>query len=189
MELIAQSQQGNMEAFEQLVIKYERKVYTIAYKYMGNHEDASDLAQEAFIKAYQSIGSFRQEAGFGTWIGRITANKCLDELRRRKRQPHSSLDEELELEDHQVKLQLKDPNPSPLEETERKETAAYLQNLINELKPEYKEVILLREFEGLSYEEIAQILNCSLGTIKSRISRARNYLKERIIQEGKEVTL
>ena len=82
--LIQKSQQGDMDAFEQLVLLYEKKVYTIAYKYMGNHEDASDMAQEALIKAYQSIGSFRGEAAFGTWLGRITANKCLDVLRKRQ---------------------------------------------------------------------------------------------------------
>lgn len=87
--LIQKSQQGDMDAFEQLLLRYEKKVYTIAYKYMGNAEDASDLAQEALIRAYQSIGTFRGESSFGTWIGRITANKCLDELRKRKScRPH-----------------------------------------------------------------------------------------------------
>ena len=84
-ELIQQSCAGNMDAFEQLILQYERRVYTIAYKYMGNHEDASDMAQEAIIKAYQSIGSFRGDAAFGTWLGKITANQCLDELRKRKK--------------------------------------------------------------------------------------------------------
>ena len=92
--LIQKSQQGDMDAFEQLLLRYEKKVYTIAYKYMGNAEDASDLAQEALIKAYQSIGGFRGESSFGTWIGRITANKCLDELRKRKKLQTTSLDDE-----------------------------------------------------------------------------------------------
>ena len=91
-QLIQRSQQGDVQAFEELVIRYEKKVYTIAYKYMGNHEDASDMAQEALIKAYQAIGSFRSDASLGTWLGRIVANKCLDELRRRKRTPCQSLD-------------------------------------------------------------------------------------------------
>lgn len=184
--LIAQSQQGDMMAFEQLIQKYERKIYTIAYKYMGNHEDANDLAQEAFIKAYQAIGTFRADAAFSTWLGRITANKCLDELRRRKRQKIVSLDEMVEGEENAFPKELKDPKPTPAEETERQETAAHLQMLINRLQPDYQEVIILREIEGYSYEEIAERQQCSLGTVKSRISRARKLLKEWITAE-KEV--
>lgn len=186
-QLIQRSQQGDVQAFEELVIRYEKKVYTIAYKYMGNHEDASDMAQEALIKAYQAIGSFRSDASLGTWLGRIVANKCLDELRRGKRTQCQSLDEELATEEGSVKKELKAPDASPEEQMEQAETAAYLQSLIDDLKPEYKAVVVMRELEGLSYEEIARTLDCSLGTIKSRLSRARRYLKEQIIRERKEV--
>lgn len=186
-QLILRSQQGDIQAFEELVIKYEKKVYTIAYKYMGNHEDASDQAQEAFIKAYQAIGSFRNDASFGTWIGRIVANKCLDELRKRKRYQTTSLDDEITTDEGSVKKELKASDASPEEQMEQKETAAYLQELIDGLKPEYKAVVMLRELEGYSYEEISQQLDCSLGTIKSRLSRARKYLKDQIIHGRKEV--
>lgn len=102
-ELIQQSCAGSIDAFEQLILLYEKRVYTIAYKYMGNHEDANDMAQEALIKAYQSIGSFRGEAAFGTWLGKITANRCLDELRKRKKLQTTSLEDTLELEEGCVK--------------------------------------------------------------------------------------
>lgn len=184
--LIQKSQQGDMDAFEQLLLRYEKKVYTIAYKYMGNHEDASDLAQEALIKAYQSIGSFRGESSFGTWLGRITANKCLDELRRRKRIQVTSLDDEVELEEGSVQKELAAPGDTPEEHTMRQETVQYVQSMLNSMREEYRMVLVLRELEGYSYEEIAQQLSCSLGTVKSRISRARNYLKEQILADKKE---
>ena len=182
-ELIQQSCAGNMDAFEQLILQYERRVYTIAYKYMGNHEDASDMAQEAIIKAYQSIGSFRGDAAFGTWLGKITANQCLDELRKRKKRQTTSLEDTLELEEGSVKKEIESPAATPEEHAIRQETASYMQMLISELKEEYRAVVILRELEGYSYEEIADILSCSLGTVKSRISRARLYLKERILAD------
>lgn len=184
--LIQKSQQGDMDAFEQLLLQYEKKVYTIAYKYMGNHEDASDLAQEALIRAYQSIGSFRGEASFGTWLGRITANRCLDELRRRKRLQVTSLDDEVELEEGSVQRELAAPEDTPEEHAVRQETVQYVQSMLNTMREEYRMVLVLRELEGYSYEEIAQQLSCSLGTVKSRISRARNYLKAQILADHKE---
>lgn len=183
-ELIRKSQEGNIDAFEQLVLRYEKRIYTIAYKYMGNYEDASDMAQEALIKAYQSIGSFRGDAAFGTWLGKITANRCLDELRKRKHIPTTSLDHPVEFAEGSVQKELECPAATPEETAIKKEIADYIQQIIGELKEEYRVAILLREMEGHSYEEIAEILSCSLGTVKSRISRARQYLKERIIQEN-----
>lgn len=184
--LIQKSQQGDLEAFEQLLTQYEKKVYTIAYKYMGNAEDASDMAQEAFIKIYQSIGSFRGEASFGTWIGRITANKCLDELRKRKKIQVTSLDEEVELEEGSVRKEIAAEIDTPEDHTIRQETVRYVQSMIGQMREEYRIVLVLRELEGHSYEEIAQMLSCSLGTVKSRISRARNYLKEQILADKKK---
>ena len=182
-ELIQQSCAGSIDAFEQLILLYEKRVYTIAYKYMGNHEDASDMAQEALIKAYQSIGSFRGEAAFGTWLGKITANRCLDELRKRKKLQTTSLEDTLELEEGCVKKELESPAVTPEEHAVQQETAAYMQMLIGELKEEYRVAIVLREIDGYSYEAIADSLSCSVGTVKSRISRARQYLRERILAD------
>ncbi len=184
-ELIQRSQQGDLDAFEQLILIYEKRVYTIAYKYMGNHEDAGDMAQEALIKAYRSMHMFRGEAAFGTWLGKITANRCLDELRRRKHVQFTSLDETLELEEGSVSKEIESPMATPEEHSIQQETTRYMQQLIGELKEEYRAVVILRELEGYSYEEIAEMLSCSLGTVKSRISRARNYLKERILEDGR----
>jgi RNA polymerase sigma-70 factor (ECF subfamily) len=179
-DLITRSQNGDIDAFEELVAKYERKVYAIAYRFMGNPEDAGDLTQEAFLKAYQSIKSFRQEASFSTWICRIVSNVCRDQLRKNKRQSQNSLDEDVWLEEGTVQKQLKDQRPTPDEVYESKELKEYLQGLINNLNPEYKMVVILRDIQGYSYEEIAQILDCSLGTVKSRLNRARKALRDQI---------
>jgi RNA polymerase sigma-70 factor (ECF subfamily) len=179
-DLITRSQNGDIDAFEELVAKYERKVYAVAYRFMGNQEDASDLTQEAFLKAYQSLKSFRQEASFSTWICRIVSNVCRDQLRKTKKNGHSSLDEDVWLEDGSVKKQLRDERPTPDEFYERKELKEYLQGLINNLNPDYKMVVVLRDIQGYSYEEIAEILDCSLGTVKSRLNRARKALREQI---------
>lgn len=179
-ELIRKSQQGDMDAFEQLLLQYEKRVYTIAYKYMGNHEDAGDMAQEALIKAYRSIGNFRGESSFGTWIGRITANRCLDELRKRKRLTVTSLDEEIELEEGSVQKEAVADTATPEEHVIRTETVEYVQSMLSTMREEYRIVLVLRELEGHSYEAIAQMLSCSVGTVKSRINRARRYLKEKI---------
>ena len=181
--LIQKSQRGDMDAFEQLLLRYEKMGYTIAYKYMGNAEDASDLAQEALIKAYQSIGTFRGESSFGTWIGRITANKCLDELRKRKKLQTTSLDEELELEEGSVQKEIVSERDTPEQHTIRQETVHYVQQRLQQMKVVYRMVLVLRALEGHSYEDIADMLNCSLGTVKSRISRARNYLKELVLAD------
>lgn len=182
-ELIRRSQAGDMDAFEALLLRYEKKVYTIAYKYMGDPDDAGDLAQEALLKAWQSIGGFRGDSSFGTWLGRIAANCCLDELRRRRRVQTTSLDDLVELEDGAVQKELASPQETPEEAAIRQETAQYVQSLLGRMREEYRTVLVLRELEGRSYEEIAAELDCSLGTVKSRIFRARAYLKEVILKE------
>ena len=179
-ELITRSQNGDMDAFEELVARYERRVYSIAFRFMGNQEDASDLAQEAFLKAYQAIKNFRQEASFSTWICRIVSNVCRDQLRKAKRTIQTSLDEEVWLEEGTVTKQVKDHAPTTEQVYERKELKEYLQGLINNLNPEYRMVVVLRDIQGYSYEEIAEMLNCSLGTVKSRLNRARKVLREQI---------
>ena len=185
-ELITRSQNGDMDAFEELVARYERRVYSIAFRFMGNQEDASDLAQEAFLKAYQAIKNFRQEASFSTWICRIVSNVCRDQLRKAKRTIQTSLDEEVWLEEGTVTKQVKDHAPTTEQVYERKELKEYLQGLINNLNPEYRMVVVLRDIQGYSYEEIAEMLNCSLGTVKSRLNRARKALREQINSDGHE---
>lgn len=183
-ELIKRSQQGDIEAFEQLISKYQQKVYNIAYRLIGNTHDAGDLAQEALIKVFKSIKSFRGDASFSTWLYHIVTNVCRDELRKRSRCQTSFLDEPLVIgEEGEITKQIADVSNLPENALEKKELEAYLQELINGLNPEYRMVILLREILGYSYEEIALNLNISLGTVKSRLNRARGYLKEKIMED------
>jgi len=184
--MITRSQNGDINAFEELIARYERKVFAIAYRFMGNREDASDLAQEAFLKAFQSIQKFRGDASFSTWIYRIVSNVCKDELRKQKRSVQTSLDEEVWLEEGPVTKQIKDDKPTPEQVYEQTELKDYLQNLINNLNPEYRMVVILRDIQGYSYEEIAEILGCSLGTVKSRLNRARKALREQIISDDRK---
>ncbi|MGE5397305.1 MAG: sigma-70 family RNA polymerase sigma factor [Chitinophagales bacterium] len=181
-DLIKQSIHGNTQAFEELVHKYQNRIYNLAYRYMGNEDDASDMAQEALIKAYRSLASFKGESSFSTWLYRITANVCLDELRKRKRVvPMISLDEPAVTSDGEdIERDLADSSPTADIVFEHKEMEKYLQALISTLKPEYKSVIILRDVMDFSYEEVAEILQCSIGTVKSRLSRGREILRKKL---------
>jgi len=180
--LIDKSKNGDIEAFGELVSIYEKQVYSIAYRFMGNHDDANDLAQEAFIRAFKGIENFRGDASFKTWLYHIVANVCRDELRRVKRQPTVSLNSPIMTEDGEINREQEDWTFAPEIVYENKEMQELVQRLLNELIPEYRQVLILRELQGFTYDEIAVALDCSLGTVKSRISRGRKVLKDLIIE-------
>ncbi len=183
-ELVKRTLQGDTKAFEELVQQYESKIYALAYRYMGNEDDAYDMSQEAFIKAYRSLRSFKGHSSFGTWLYRVTTNVCLDELRRRKRRiVPISLDEPLATrEGDEVDKEIPDNTPTADILYEQKEFSQYIQDLLDQLKPDHKTAIVLRDVLDLSYEEISEVLNCSIGTVKSRISRARETLRKKIVE-------
>lgn len=182
IELVKQTLKGDERGFEKLVTKYQDKIYTLCYRYSGNDEDAYDLTQEAFIKAYRSLGTFKGSSRFGTWLYRVTTNVCLDEMRRRKRHlPAQSLDQPVLGADGEMKPIILD-DTIPIDELyEQKEQAQYIQSLLNQLKPEHRMVLLLKDIMEFSYDEIAQMLNISSGTIKSRLSRARELLRRKLL--------
>lgn len=179
--LVERSKKGDREAFEHLVRLYENKVYTIAYRLMGNHADASDLAQDAFIKIYQALPNFRGDSSFSTWIYHITVNVCRDELRKRQRRPTVSLDEPAG--ENTPTYEIRSNAPGPEEMLDRSETQAMIQQCLNMLSDDYRTILVMREIQDLAYEEIAEHLGCSLGTVKSRLSRARQALKEKISKQ------
>ncbi len=180
-QLIERSKSGDYIAFEELVHRYENKVYTVAYRFMGNHADACDLAQEAFIKVYQALPRFRGDSSFMTWIYHITANVCRDELRRRQRKQTISLDEAYNDSDNMSPLlHIASDDPGPEEEVERQEIREQVQRCLNMLSDEHRLILVMREIQGFSYDEIAQMLDCSLGTVKSRLNRARVAFKEKM---------
>ena len=182
--LIEKCKQGDIEAFEQLIASYQKKVYNIAYRYMGNREEAEDLAQEAFIKVFRSIGSFRGDATFSTWLYHVVSNVCRDALRKNSRRYEESLDCGVTTEKGELQREIADNSMAPEPIYENNELGQFIQAMIDQLTPEYKTVIIMREFQEMSYEEIARELDCSLGTVESRLSRARKMLREKIDGSG-----
>lgn len=180
-QLIKKSLQGDTVAFEELVLEYQNKIYALSYRYMGNEEDAYDMTQEAFLKAYRSLRSFKGDSSFGTWLYRVASNVCLDELRRRKRRVIAfSLDEPLATrEGDELEKEIKDTALTPDLVYENKELGTYIQNLLDQMKPEHKSAIVLRDVMDLTYEEMAEVLDCSIGTVKSRLSRARTAFRKK----------
>ncbi len=181
-DLIKSAQAGNAVAFEQLIAEHQKRIFSIAYRIAGNQEDASDMAQEVLIKIFRNLKNFRGDSKFSTWLYRVATTTCLDEQKKMRRHTAYSLDETLETEDGNVAPEPVDTGPTPEESLERKAMRQAIHQAIGKLKEEHKKVILLREVQGLSYEEIAQVLNCSEGTVKSRINRARDQLKKILLQ-------
>ena len=174
---------GNVNAFDDLVLEYQDRVYHITLKMTGNEEDAFDLSQETFLKAFRSLKSFRGEASFGTWLYRMASNLCVDFLRKKKRRGASnlvSLDEEADGRPRE----LPDLRYEPQNELERKETREKLRAGLRKLPEEQRLILVLRDVEGLSYQEIGDVLQLELGTVKSRIYRARARLAALLTEEG-----
>jgi RNA polymerase sigma-70 factor, ECF subfamily len=185
-ELIAQFLAGEEVAFNRLVLSYQNRVYGLCYRLMGNLDEAEEVAQEIFITIYKSLKDFRGDSRFSTWLYRITVNHCKNRqkyLGRRGYYQSESYDQPLESEDGDIARQLPSEDMGALEQMEQKEVQKLVQDKIEELDDEHKEVILLRDMEGLSYEEIADILGLREGTVKSRIHRARLELKEKLEKE------
>ncbi|MCI9626657.1 MAG: sigma-70 family RNA polymerase sigma factor [Clostridia bacterium] len=183
-ELVRRAKDGDMAAFEQLISNYQMKIYHIAYHMLSNEQDAEDAAQEAMIKAYRYLGSFKEESGFYTWIYRITHNICLDMLRRRKR----SLTHETDLvkkdqDGQEAEMQIVDAKPQPEEQLMRQQVQNEMQNAIAELKENYRVVLVMRDIEGMSYDDIAAVLEISAGTVKSRLNRARENLRKIVVKK------
>lgn len=174
---------GDVNAFETLVKEYEKNVYNLALRMTGNSEDAADMSQEAFIKAYNSLSSFRGDSKFSVWLYRIVSNVCLDYLRSRTRKPTVSLSTENDDGD-EVELDIADETQSPELLLDRSLTRDAVRRGLASLPPDHREILLLREIQGLSYEEIAAALDLEAGTVKSRIFRARKKLSSFLIKDG-----
>lgn len=180
--LIQKAKQGDLTAFEELILKHEKIVYNVALRMMNHSEDAKDISQEVFLKAYRNIANFDERSAFSTWLYRITTNTCIDEMRKRKGRQSYSLEEELENEDGTMQRQIADEGDTPEESLLREERKSEILQALEKLSAEHKAAVVLRDVKGLSYEEISEILDLSLGTVKSRISRARNQLKTEILK-------
>lgn len=183
LEIILKVRAGDTDAFEALVLEHQNKVYSLALRMVGNEEDARDMAQEAFIRAFNSLASFRGESKFSVWLYRLTSNICIDFLRGRAKRRTVSLNWEDE-DGEEGELEIPDERFSPEARLERTELRESVRRGLDSLSPEYREILLLREINGLSYDEISRALNLEEGTVKSRIFRARKKLSEFLIREG-----
>jgi len=179
-ELVQRAQGGDREAFRELVERYQRKIAALALGMLRSREDALDIVQETFTKAYQSLDRFKGDSAFYTWVYRIAHNLCVDHQRRAAKQPQVSLDATEPGEP--APLPLPDgPRPDqPFDRARDTELGDRLREAIRELTPDHRAVILLRELEGLSYEEISQVLECPKGTVMSRLHYARRQLQVRL---------
>lgn len=167
---------GDLDAFSVLVERYSARVYGVCFSYLGNRQDAEDTAQETFVKAFKAMRSYQFLSSFYTWIYRIAANTCMDFRRRSSKLSAVSLDEAMETDDSQVFWQIPDQGPLPDELAIQAETRQLIREGITKLPDFLQEIIILRDLEGLSYHELADLLNLSEGTVKSRLSRARYQL-------------
>ncbi|MCL2568521.1 MAG: sigma-70 family RNA polymerase sigma factor [Oscillospiraceae bacterium] len=174
---------GESEAFETLLLANQRKVYNLCLRMTGNAEDAEDLAQEAFWKAYQNLAGFKGESGFGPWLYRLASNVCIDHLRREKRREKSSLTYQDE-SGAAVDIEVPDERFMPETMLDRRQVQESIQRGLDTLTPEHRNILVLREINGLSYEEIGETLELEAGTVKSRISRARIALSKFLLQDG-----
>lgn len=183
MALIADILTGNADAFERIVKEYEKGVYNLALRMSGNREDALDISQEAFLKVYRSLSAFRGDSKFSVWLYRIVSNTCLDYLRIRKRRnevPLSVENDEGETEEPDIP----DDSFDPQKLLERKITRQALRRGLDSLPEDQRKILILREVQGMSYEEIASILSIESGTVKSRIFRARKKLCAFLVRDG-----
>lgn len=175
--LVMRAQRGEQDAFRVLVERYQKLVYTLALRMLNVPADAEDAAQEAFLSAWKALPRFRMDAKFSTWLYRLTVNAATDVLRRRRKEPDS-------LDDAERPVQAADSTDTPEEAAQRTERRAMVRRAIGALSESHRQILLLREVAGLSYEEIGAALELSPGTVRSRLARARKELREELLAEG-----
>src|SRR6202142_3896824 len=178
--LVHAAKAGDISAFEELVRRYDRNVFRIAQHITQNREDAEDVVQDAFLKAFQNLGQFQGQSKFYTWLVRIAVNEALMRLRRRRPERMVSLDEDVKTEEDSMPREVADWSPNPEQQYNQAELKEILSKTIQGLPPSFRTVFVLRDVEGLSTEETADALDLSIPAVKSRLLRARLQLRERL---------
>ena len=181
--LVQKAKAGDRDAFAALVSAYEGKIYNLALRYLGNREDAMDASQEVFLRVFRFLPGFQEESGFSTWIYRIGVNVCKDMLAKRAKRGELSLELPGEEEDYRT-AEVADSRYDPEAIVEQADLRGSLAEAIGQLPQQQREMIVLRDIQGLSYEEIGQVLSLESGTVKSRLSRARENLRKKLLQSG-----
>ncbi len=186
--LIKRVKSGDMEAFSELVRAYEKKAFNFTYRMLKDSHLAEDATQEAFLRVFDKIGSFRGNSSFATWFYTILNNICLDILRKKSRQFDTVSITQADSDNEEYEMQIEDLSPGPYEQLQKKDAMRLLEIALLKVSDEHRNIIILRDINGLEYEEIAKILGISLGTVKSRLSRARLALKKKL-EDSKELFL
>jgi len=174
---------GDNSAFDTLVINYQNRIFNTCYRILGNYEDANDSAQDVFISVFRSLKKFRFRSSFSTWIYRITINTCRNKLRSasyRRRRKTLRLDQTVDQEDRSSSLEIGDERRTPEKELTRKEKWILIQQAIDSLPESQKTIVILRDIDGFTYEEISSITELNLGTVKSKLARARKTLQDKL---------
>lgn len=182
-ELVAKSLGGDTEALRTIVERYQERVYNVAFQMTGSHEDSLDLAQDSFLRVFRALSSFKGDSSLGTWIHRIAHNIVIDELRKRRRRPvvAMSTDTVVITEDGEHMLEWSAPmDEAPEEQLLRAEKKREIEQALQRISPEHRSVLVMRDIEGLTYEEVAEVLGLNVGTVKSRLNRARLALREKL---------
>lgn len=182
-EWVERARKGDETAFEALVTAHEKRIYNLCRRLVGNPEDAAELTQEAFLNAWRGLARFQGESAFGTWLYRLASNACIDFLRKEKRRQGLSMTVSLEDEEER-QVELPDERYTPEGELERTEARRAVAEGLERLTPERRQVLVMREINGLSYAEICAVLGLEEGTVKSRIARARNALRKVLTEQG-----
>lgn len=182
MELVEQAKGGSLEAFSELVGRYERKVFRLTQHITGNREDAEDALQETFLKAFSHLSQFQGDSRFYTWLVRIAVNESLMKLRKRKATEALSLDEEIETGEAPIPREIAAWDPNPEQRYAQQELREILDRAVSSLPPIFRTVFVLRDLDQLSTEEAAEALNLSVPAVKSRLLRARFQLREKLTQ-------
>ena len=183
-ELVERAKKGDETAFEVLVTDNEKRIYNLCRRLTGNPEDAAELTQEAFLNAWRGLSRFQGEGSVSTWLYRLASNACIDFLRKEKRRQNLSMTVSLDDEEEARQVELPDERYAPERELERTEVRQAVAAGLERLTPDHRQVLVMREINGLSYAEIGAVLGLEEGTVKSRIARARNALRKVLTERG-----
>ncbi len=185
LELVKRSKNKDRKAFNELMLAYQRRIFNIMYRFTGDYEEAKDLTQDVFIKVFKSLDSLKEDKKFKSWIIAIAANTFRNRYKynmSRGKGRTDSIDSQIETQNGSIKVELKDNKPGADDVVHSSRIKELVQQKINLLKDEHKEVIVLRDIDGLSYEEVSTVLEISIGTVKSRIFRAREELRKQLVE-------
>ena len=180
-ELVARSRGGDLDSFNQLVLRWERPIYALAYRVIGREEDARDVAQETFLRAFRALSGFKGQAKFSSWLYRIALNLCRDWIRRQRRAPVSQFPEDIDILEAAAATE---PVESIEDLVARRELSAVVEEAMAKLPDEQRTAIILKEYHGLTFQEIADLLDCPLSTVKTRLYQGLTVIRKQLQQAG-----